>query len=173
VLARCREGLKTLDGLRVKLDDSVNQTAGWKYNQYEMLGVPVRVEIGPKDVEKQGAVLVPRDGSGKRFIKFADLRAETTKLLDEVHERMFAAALKRLESATSEAADFGEFQKKIEANPGFIRVAWCGTQECENRIIDETKTTPRVMVQNEQGKAGRCIACGKETSTVIHYARTY
>ncbi len=174
VLARCREALDVLDGVRVKLDDDTKQTAGWKYNQYEMLGVPVRVEIGPKDVEKQGAVLVPRDGSGKRFIKFADLRQEVTGLLDEVQQGMYRSALERMQAMMSEASGFDEFRQKLAERPGFVKVHWCGRQECENRIIDETKTTPRVMVPEEQDEAKNpCIACGAETATTIHYARTY
>ncbi|HDQ99589.1 MAG TPA: proline--tRNA ligase [candidate division WOR-3 bacterium] len=174
VLDRCREARAALDGIRVRLDDATNQTAGWKFNQYEMLGVPVRVEIGPKDVEKQGAVLVPRDGSGKRFIKFAELRAEVESLLDEVQSKMYDSALARLRAMMSEAGDFDEFRRKLAERPGFVKVAWCGTQDCENRIIGETKTTPRVMVPAEQDKGNApCIACGRETGTRIHYARTY
>jgi prolyl-tRNA synthetase len=174
VLAKCREALAALEGVRVKLDDSTNQTAGWKYNQYEMLGVPVRVEIGPKDVQKEGAVLVPRDGSGKRFIRFADLRTEVVRLLDEVQQGMYRHALDRMQAMMSDAADFDEFRRKLAERPGFVKVAWCGARECENRIIDETKTTPRVMVPEEQDKTGaHCIACGRETATLIHYARTY
>ncbi|MEO0085107.1 MAG: proline--tRNA ligase [candidate division WOR-3 bacterium] len=174
VLARCSEAVTALAGLRVKLDADPKQTAGWKFNQYEMLGVPVRVEIGPKDVEKNGAVLVPRDGSGKRFIRFDDLKAETEKLLGEIQSRMFAAALERMQSTMADAADFDAFRARLAEKPGFIRVYWCGAQECENRIIDETKTTPRVMVPDEQNRGkGRCIVCGRETGTRIHYARTY
>ncbi|MEO0082140.1 MAG: proline--tRNA ligase [candidate division WOR-3 bacterium] len=174
VLSRCREALAALEGLRVKLDDSPNQTAGWKFNQYEMLGVPVRIEIGPRDVKQEAAVLVPRDGSGRRPVRFAELRVEVTRLLDEVQAAMYSSALKRLESAKSSASDFQEFRSKLEANPGFILVHWCGAQECENRIIDETKTTPRVMVPSEQDRTqAPCIACGRKTGTVIYYARTY
>lgn len=174
VLARCREAVTALAGVRVKLDADTNQTAGWKYNQYEMLGVPVRVEIGPKDVQKEGAVLVPRDGSGKRFIRFADLAQEVSKLLDAVQRGMLAAARERVRATTSEAGDFDEFRSRLEANPGFIRVAWCGSAECEGRIIEETKTTPRVMVPAEQDRGDApCIACGRPTGKRIHYARTY
>jgi len=174
VLARCREALGSLAGLRTKLDADAKQTAGWKFNQYEMLGVPVRVEIGPKDLEKQAAVLVPRDGSGKRFVKFAELRLEVDKLLSEVGTRMYETALARMRAMMARALTFEEFRGQLGRQPGFVRVFWCRAQECENRIIDETKTTPRVMVLDEQDREkGRCIACGKETGTVIHYARTY
>jgi prolyl-tRNA synthetase len=174
VLVRCREALSALAGLRVKLDDDPKQTAGWKYNQYEMLGVPVRVEIGPRDVEKQAAVLVPRDGSGKRVIRFVDLRSEVERLLEKVQRKLYESALTRMQAMMAEAGDFDGFRRKLSESPGFIRVFWCGRQECENRIIDGTKTTPRVMVLDEQEKAtGPCIACGAQTAKRIHYARTY
>ena len=174
VLEKCREAQAVLDGVRVKLDDNPKQTAGWKYNQYEMLGVPVRVEIGPKDVQKQGAVLVPRDGSGKRFIKFADLKQEVDKLLDELQQSMYDNALARMQAMMSEASDFDGFRARVAERPGFVKVHWCGEQACEDRIIEETKTTPRVMVLDEQDVSNEpCIACGKETGRTIHYARTY
>ncbi len=174
VLAECRNARARLAGLRVKLDDDTKQTAGWKFNQYEMLGVPVRVEIGPKDVQQSQAVLVPRDRSGKRSVKLAELKPEIEKLLDEVQANMYRNALERLQNMTQQAATFDEFRQKLEARPGFILVHWCGEQKCENRIIDETKTTPRVMVLEEQGKLeGPCIACGRPTTTRIYYARTY
>ncbi len=174
VLARCREAVTALAGVRVRLDADTKQTAGWKFNQYEMLGVPVRVEIGPKDLEKQAAVLVPRDGSGKRFVKFADLKSEVDKLLAEVGQRMLESARARLAAMSGAAATFDDFRQLLGRQPGFIRVHWCGSRDCENRIIDETRTTPRVLVPAEQDRTpGRCIACGKETGTVIHYARTY
>lgn len=174
VLARCREASRMLADLRSKLDDDPRQTAGWKYNQYEMLGVPLRVEIGPRDVERQSVVLAPRDGSGKRSVNFADIRAQAERLLDEVQANMYAAALRRLENAISDAGDFESFRRRLAEKPGFIRVFWCGSRECENRIIDETKTTPRVIVPSEQDRVkGPCIACGTFTGCRIHYARTY
>ncbi|MEO0078069.1 MAG: His/Gly/Thr/Pro-type tRNA ligase C-terminal domain-containing protein, partial [candidate division WOR-3 bacterium] len=174
VLAECRRVSEQLVGLRVKVDDDPKQTAGWKYNQYEMLGVPVRIEIGPRDVQQGQVVLVPRNNAGKRFVKLAELKPELEKLLDEVQTTMYQAAFERLQDMTQEASSFDEFKQKLEKRPGFILVHWCGSQVCENRIIDETKTTPRVMVPEEQDKTeGPCIACGSRTTTRIYYARTY
>jgi prolyl-tRNA synthetase len=174
VLTECRNARELLTGLRVRLDDDAKQTAGWKYNQYEMLGVPLRVEIGPKDVQKGQAVLVPRDGSGKRFVRLTDLKLEVEKLLEEVQASMYRAALVRMQAMTHEASSFDEFRQRLNARPGFILVHWCGAQQCEDRIIDETKTTPRVVVMDEQGKVrAPCIACGRDTDTRIYYARTY
>jgi prolyl-tRNA synthetase len=173
VLAKCREAQAALGDYRILLDDRTNQTAGWKYNEYEMRGVPVRIEIGPKDVQKEQCVLVPRDGSGKRFIKFADLAAELGRLLDEVQTGMLARAREFVRARTSDAATLDEFRQKLAAAPGFVRVSWCGSQDCENAIIEGTKTTPRNLPLAEQGATGKCIICGKEGSKPIYYARTY
>ena len=173
VIAKCRETLAALSGYRVLLDDRTNQTAGWKYNEYEMRGVPVRIEIGPKDVAKEQCVLVPRDGSGKRFVPLAGLPATLGTLLDEVQAGMLQRARDFTLSHTTRATTTDEFNAKLAANPGYVRVHWCQSQDCENALVDATKTTPRNMPLNEQGETGKCIVCGKETTTVIYYARTY
>jgi prolyl-tRNA synthetase len=173
VLAKCRETKAQLIDYRVQLDDRTTQTAGWKYNEHEMRGVPVRIEIGPKDVAKAQCVLVPRDGSGKRFVPLAGLPAELGRLLDEIQTGMLKRAREFVQSHTSDVATLDEFKRELEAKPGYVRVHWCRTQQCENALIDATKTTPRNMPAGDQGKPGKCIVCGKDTDTVIYYARTY
>jgi prolyl-tRNA synthetase len=138
-----------------------------------MRGVPVRIEIGPKDVAKEQCVLVPRDGSGKRFVPFASLPGELGKLLDSIQAGMLERARAFVRSRTSDAATLDEFKQELEAKPGYVRVHWCRAQECENALIDATRTTPRNMPALDQGKPGKCVVCGKPTDTVIYYARTY
>jgi prolyl-tRNA synthetase len=173
VLAKCRETRAQLADYRVQLDDRTTQTAGWKYNEHEMRGVPVRIEIGPKDVAKEQCVLVPRDGSGKRFTPLAGLPETLGKLLDEIQAGMLARAREFAASRTSDAATVDEFKAALEAKPGYVRVHWCKAQECERALIEATKTTPRNMPAGDQGKPGKCIVCGMDTETVIYYARTY
>ena len=173
VIDKCREVLATLGAYRVKLDDRPQFTAGWKYNEYEMRGVPVRIEIGPKDVAKEQCVLVPRDGSGKRFVPLAGLTEELGKLLEEVQAGMLKRAREFVAASTSDAVTLEEFKARLAEKPGFVRVHWCRSQECENSLIEQTKTTPRNMPRDEQGAKGKCIVCGKETEAVIYYARTY
>jgi prolyl-tRNA synthetase len=173
VLAKCREVMQTLGAYRVQLDDRLNQTPGWKFNEHEMRGVPVRIELGPKDIEKAQCVLVPRDGSGKRFVPLAGLAEELGKLLDEVQAGMLKRAQEFVASRTSDATTIEEFQQNLTARPGYVRVHWCQSQPCENAIIDATKTIPRNMPTDAQGKPGKCIICGKDTETVIYYARAY
>ncbi len=173
VLDTCRRAQELLSGFRTRLDDRTQFTAGWKFNEYEMRGVPLRVEIGPKDVEKNQAVLVPRDGSGKRTASLDRLAEEVKNLLEEIQRNMLARARAWVASVTTTATTLEEFKKNIAEKPGFVKVHWCGAQECENRLIDETRTTPRNMPLNEQNTAGKCIVCGKDTRTLIYYARTY
>ncbi len=94
-------------------------------------------------------------------------------LLEEIQRNMLARARAWVASVTTTALTLEEFKRNIAEKPGFVKVHWCGAQECENRLIDETRTTPRNMPLNEQNTPGRCIVCGKETRTLIYYARTY
>ncbi|MEO0020339.1 MAG: proline--tRNA ligase [candidate division WOR-3 bacterium] len=173
VLAQCQKAKEILAGFRVKLDDRPQFTPGWKFNEYEMRGVPLRVEIGPRDVKENQVVLVPRDGSGKITVKLENLASETGKLLDQIQVNMLVRARNWVDSVTTTAATLDEFKRNIKEKPGYVKVHWCGSQDCENRIIDETKTTPRNMPLQEQNILGKCIVCGKQTKTLIYYARTY
>jgi len=173
VLEKCRAVRELLAGFRVLLDDRAQFTAGWKFNEYEMRGVPLRIEVGPKDVLRNQAVLVPRDGQAKRFVPLPSLAEATGRLLEEVQQAMLARARAWVQSVTTQAETLEEFKKNLAAKPGYIRVHWCGSQQCENTIIDQTKTMPRNMPPQEQGTPGQCLVCGKETKTVIYYARAY
>jgi prolyl-tRNA synthetase len=173
VLAKARELKELLSpSFRVHLDDRAEMTPGWKYNDWEMRGVPLRLEVGPKDIAKGQVVLVPRDKSGKQFIPEAGLKETVADLLDKIQKSLFEKAKQFRDSRISDASNIEEFKQKLTANPGFIRVNWCGSTECEKEIIEKTGTTPRVMPMNEHG-SGKCIVCAKDTSTIIYYARAY
>ena len=103
----------------------------------------------------------------------AGLPAELGKLLDEIQTGMLKRAREFAASRTSDAATIDEFKAALEAKPGYVRVHWCKAQECENALIEATKTTPRNMPAGDQGRPGKCIVCGMDTETVIYYARTY
>jgi prolyl-tRNA synthetase len=154
------------------LDDRLEYTPGWKFNEWEMRGVPLRIEVGPKDIQKEQVVFVPRDGSGKKFIKETELKENLDRILKEIQDNLFNSAKQALNSKISEASTINEFTKKLNANPGFVKVFWCGDQQCENDLIDKTKTTPR-CIPLEQNQTGKCIVCGKEAKTIIYYARAY
>lgn len=173
VLAKAKEIYDLISkDYRVYLDDRLEYTPGWKFNEWEMRGVPLRIEVGPKDIIKEQVVFVPRDGSGKKSIKQAELKENVLKTLTEIQHNLFSLARQSLSEKISVADSIEEFNKKIGDKPGFIKVHWCENQRCENELIDKTKTTPRCIPMNEKSKA-RCIICGKETETIIYYARAY
>jgi prolyl-tRNA synthetase len=179
VLTKAKEIYEILrQDYRVYLDNRLEYTPGWKFNEWEMRGVPLRVEIGPKDIQKEQVVFVPRDGSGKKFIQESELKENIDKILKEIQDNLFNSAKQFLNSKISEASTIEEFNKKIGEIPGFIKVFWCESQQCENELIDKTKTTPRcIPLENASSStlhaSGKCIVCGKETDTMIYYARAY
>ncbi|MGQ9678713.1 MAG: proline--tRNA ligase [bacterium] len=173
VLKLCAEVRERLTGVRVKLDDRSYFTPGWKFNEYEMRGVPLRIEIGPRDVKVNQAVLVRRDGKEKKTVPLEQIDQAVKETLEQIQKDMLTRAREWVASVTSSAASLEEFKENLAHKPGYVKVHWCGSQECENRIVEETKTTPRNMPLTEQNTAGRCIVCGKETGILIYYARTY
>ncbi|NPV14508.1 proline--tRNA ligase [candidate division WOR-3 bacterium] len=173
VIKVCSTIRDRLTGFRVKLDDRIQFTPGWKFNEYEMRGVPLRIEVGPRDVKAGQAVLVPRDGKEKTVVPVEQIDRAVKESLEQIQKGMLERAREWVASVTSTAETLEQFKTNLAQKPGYVKVHWCGSQECENRIIDETKTTPRNMPLNEQNSPGRCIVCGKETKTLIYYARTY
>jgi prolyl-tRNA synthetase len=173
VLAKARELRDRLGSqVRVHLDDRAEYTPGWKYNEWEMRGVPLRLEIGPKDLTKNQVVLVPRDGSGKQFTPESGLAERVLSLLAEIQTNLFEQARQFLNSRISDAASQEEFGQKLTEKPGFIRIHWCGDRKCEDEVRDKTGTTPRCIPLAEKS-AGKCLVCGKDTDTIIYYARAY
>lgn len=178
VLSKAKQIYELLkENYRVYFDDRLEYTPGWKFNDWEMRGVPLRIEIGPKDIEKNQVVIVRRDENSKNTIKQTEIIATVDKLLKDIQSNMLKMARDVLQRKISSATSIDEFNQKIAENPGFIKVFWCGSQDCENEIIDKTKTTPRVIPIDNQGKnlsnAGKCIVCGKDTEITIYYARAY
>lgn len=173
VLEMCQRVHAALAPFRVKLDARPEFTPGWKFNEYEMRGVPLRLEIGPRDVKNGQAVMVRRD-RGEKVPVPLDRLADTVKnTLEEVQRDMLSRARAWVASVTTYAATIEEFKKNLAEKPGYVKVHWCGAQECEDRLIEQTKTTPRNMPLNEQNTSGRCVVCRKETNKLIYYARTY
>jgi len=159
-------------GVRVKLDDSDN-SPGWKFAEYEMKGVPVRVEIGPKDMEKEQCVIARRDTGEKVFAPLAELEAAVRKLLDEVHGNMFAQALKNREENTFDIHTVEEAKAFAEGKGGFLRSKWCGALECELAMKERAGGTSRCMPLQQSGAEGVCPVCGKKCTTDIYWGVAY
>jgi prolyl-tRNA synthetase len=160
--------------IRVKLDEREGQSAGWKFNDWEMRGVPVRVELGPKDVAKQAAVLARRDKpgrEGKVSAPLADLPVAIERLLTEIQQAMLDKALAFRKSNTHETQTIEDLKRAVES--GFALAPWCGSGDCEAKIKEETRATMRCIPLEQEGTPGNCVACGKPTAERAIFGRAY
>jgi prolyl-tRNA synthetase len=159
------------DAVRVRVDDRDNVSPGWKFNEWELKGVPIRIEIGPKDLEKGQVVLVRRDTGQKTPTAMDNVSFQVPGILEEIQESLLKKARERLEAGCRKAESYDEFKKTIEEG-GFIYAPWCGSRECEDRISEETKATIRLLPEGAE-EGGACIACGKGPAKRVPFARAY
>ena len=161
------------ENFRVKLDDSDNST-GWKYSQYEMKGVPVRLEIGPRDIENNSCVLVSRVTRQKTVVSLDNIVAEVEAALARVHEELYERAEKNLAEKTSVAHDYDEFLDIAQNRPGFIKAMWCGDSECEDKLKDVTGgVKSRCIPFVEDNISDKCVCCGKPAKHMVVWGRQY
>ena len=158
---------------RVEIDARDEYTPGWKFNEWEMKGVPLRLEIGPKDLAQGQVVLVRRDTGEKMAVKEEKLVETVGELLNNIQENLFNRAEKFLEENIREVSDYNEFREVIEKKRGLIKTYWCGSKDCEDKVKEETKASIRCIPFKKEEALGRCIYCGKESSTVVYFARAY
>ena len=159
-------------GIRVRLDDS-DKTPGFKFSECEMRGVPLRLEIGPKDIENNQCILVRRDTGEKIVSSLENIEKEVVSLLEEIQNDMFKRALEHREAHTYEADTMEEFTEIVENKPGFVKALWCGDRECEDKIKELTQATSRCMPLNGQGKEGKCVCCSKPATKMVYWGRAY
>ena len=160
-------------GITVVLDDRTEYTPGWKFNQWELKGVPLRLEVGPRDVKNGQCVMVRRDTGQKAFVKDTDILATAEQLLSDIQDTMLAKARSILAYKTTLVKSYDEFKQVVEGKGGFIKAAWCGNPDCEKKVKDETSATIRVLpFEKEKAETG-CIICGKEAKDVAYFARSY
>ena len=158
---------------RVKLDDSDNST-GWKYSQYEMKGVPLRLEIGPRDIENNSCVLVSRVSRQKFFVSLDNIEEEIEKALASVHNELLERAEKNLEEKMSIARSYEEFLDAAENRPGFIKAMWCGDVECEEKLKEVTGgVKSRCIPFVEEKLSDVCVCCGKPAKHMVVWGRQY
>lgn len=173
VLDKANELLNELkDQVRVQIDDS-DKTPGWKFNEWEMKGVPVRIEIGPKDIEKEQVVFARRDTGEKIFVPISEVKERLVELLDDIQQNLYNKALKHREERTSVATNYEEFKRVLEENPGFIKAMWCGDDACEEKIKEETQATSRCIPFEQEQVATTCVCCGKEAKSLVIWAKAY
>jgi len=159
-------------GFRVKVDDS-DKSPGWKFSEQEMRGIPLRVEIGPKDVEAGQAVLVRRDTREKRIVNFAELTQAAGEMMEQMQGDMLARAREHLEGHICSAAGYEEFQDAIANKPGFVKAMWCGDEACEMKIKEDTSATSRCIPFEQEQVSDTCVCCGKPAKTMIYWGKAY
>lgn len=173
VLEKAEELQKRLSVVsRVKLDAS-DKSAGWKFSEYEMKGIPVRLELGPKDIEKNQVVLVRRDTGEKTIVSIDELEKKVSELLDTIQNNLLQRATERRDSKTYVAHTMEEFEKTIQETPGFIKAMWCGDQACEDAIKEKTSATSRCIPFVQENVSDTCICCGKKASYMVYWGKAY
>ena len=158
--------------LRVKTDLS-DHTPGWKFSEYEMKGVPLRLEIGPKDIEKNQAVLVRRDTGEKEFVSLDNIEKRVSELMDEIQNNLLEKARISRDTKTYSAKTMDEFEKILNETPGFIKAMWCGDRACEDEIKEKTGATSRCIPFEQEEIADTCICCGKKAKKMVYWGRAY
>jgi prolyl-tRNA synthetase len=170
---KCNELAKSLGDMPIKVDSRDNYKPAWKYFEWERKGVPVRIELGPKDLEKGQAVLVRRDTGEKIFISQNQLKEKLEETLKEIQKNLFNRALKFREENTYSISTWSEFKDIIENKGGFVDAVWCGSAECEAKIKEETAATIRVILNPDKKADGECIFCNGAGKVKAIFAKSY
>ena len=175
VLDKANELLEKLNkvGIRTKIDDS-EKTPGFKYSEQEMLGIPVRIEIGPKDIENGQVIVVRRNDREKITVKIEELETELPKILENIQKDMYNTAKEFLDSHIYEAKTMDEMKKIGEEKIGFIKAMWCGDAECEENIKAETNVYgSRCILENQEPIDNKCVYCGKQAKHMVIWGKSY
>lgn len=174
IMNKCHELKERLEkmNLRVKLDDT-DRTPGWKFAEYEMKGVPVRIELGPRDLENNVVTVCKRNNHEKIQISIDRLENEIPQLLATIHEEMYQKALKQLLNSITEVHTYDELKEVVNVKGGYAKMMWCGCEECENKIKEDTNATSRCMPFDQKPFMDTCPICGKKATKVVLFAKAY
>ena len=157
---------------RVKLDNS-EQSPGWKFSEYEMKGVPLRIELGPKDIENNSCVVVRRDNREKTVVSLDELDKKIPELLQAVRDGLYEKALKRRAEMTFDAHNLDELKDIADNKPGFIRAMWCGDRECEDKLKEVAGVTSRCIPFEQEHISDNCVCCGKKAKHMLYWGKAY
>ncbi len=174
VLDKAYEVKKSLEeNFRVDIDARDQYSPGYKFNEWELKGVPLRLEIGPKDIENEQVVLVRRDTNEKIVVKNNELNEKIDKLLNDIHNNMYKMAKENLEKNTVFAKNMEEFKEALNGKNSFIKAMWCGNEDCVLKIKEETSATSRCMPFDQEHLADTCVCCGKKAEKEVIFAKAY
>ena len=173
VLEKCSEVLSALkDVVRIDMDTS-DKSPGWKFAEQEIQGIPLRIELGPKDIEKGQAVVVRRDTREKIVVEIDRLSEELPVILEKMQEDMLQRAVEHRDSHTYEARDYEEFKDILENKPGFVKAMWCGSRECEEKIKEDTTATSRCIPFIQEKISDTCVCCNKPAAKMVYWGKAY
>ncbi|MBE6701308.1 MAG: proline--tRNA ligase [Ruminococcaceae bacterium] len=180
-IAQFKEGvLEAAEEVRARLAkvvrtgiDTSDNSPGWKFAEYEMRGVPIRLEIGPKDIENGQCVLVRRDTGAKTFVPLENVEKAVQELLEDITKNMYEKALERRESMTHVAHNIEEMCEISETKPGFIKAMWCGDLECEEKLKEVADVTSRCMPFDAENVGDTCVCCGKKADKLVFWGKAY
>ncbi|HIQ98592.1 MAG TPA: proline--tRNA ligase [Candidatus Scybalocola faecavium] len=172
VLDKAYELKSRLADFKVKVDDS-EKSPGWKFAEAEMRGIPVRIEIGPKDIEANQAVIVRRDNREKQVVSLDTLEESVANTLETMQKEMLERARAHRDSHTYTAANYEEFKDIIANKPGFVKAMWCGDQACEDKIKEETTATSRCMPFKQEHISDVCVCCGRPAKAMVYWGKAY
>lgn len=174
VMAMVEKLQSALADVRIKVDDRTEVTPGFKFNDWELRGVPLRLEVGPKDVEKNSVMAARRDipgREGKSFLSMDNIKAQVTSLLDEIQSSLYKRACEFRDAHIHEPKDYEDLKTIVE--DGWAFAWWCGDAACEAKVKEDTKASTRCIPLDQPGGKGKCIVCGKEAHEKVHFAKAY
>ena len=174
IIDKCHDIRRRLEllGIRVKLDDS-DHTPGWKFAEYEMKGVPLRIELGPRDLENNVVTICKRNSGEKQQISIDELENIIPNVLRDIHDEMYKKALEHLLEHVTEVHTYEELKQVVNEKGGYAKMMWCGCQECEDKIKEDTTATSRCMPFDQKHFDDKCPICGKEAKKVLLFAKAY
>ncbi|MCQ2544088.1 MAG: proline--tRNA ligase [Lachnospiraceae bacterium] len=172
VLDKAFELKDRLSNFRVKVDDT-DKSPGWKFSEQEMRGIPIRIEIGPRDIENNKAIIARRDTGEKIEINLDNLETEVATVLDKIQVEMLERARAHREEHTYSATTYEEFLDILENKPGFVKAMWCGEEECENKIKEDASATSRCMPFEQEKLSDKCVCCGKPAKAMVYWGKAY
>jgi prolyl-tRNA synthetase len=175
VMEKAEELFKSLkeQGIRVELDDDTKESPGWKFNQYEMKGYPIRIEIGPRDIENNQAMVVRRDTLEKEIVSLDGFAEKINEILESMQGDMLKKALKHREENTHTITNYEDYKSSNEAKKGFTKAMWCGCRECEDKLKQETGASIRCIPFEQENLSDKCHFCEKEAKHMVYIARAY
>ncbi len=172
VLDKAYELKNRLKGFRVKVDDT-DKSPGWKFSEQEMRGIPLRIEIGPRDIEANKAMIARRDTGEKMEISLDELESKVAELLDTIQKEMLENARAHRDAHTYTATEYAEFLDILNNKPGFVKAMWCGDQTCEDKVKEDAAATSRCMPFEQENLSDKCICCGKPAKKMVYWGKAY